>query len=74
LVSIGVINKENKDNSEEVAGWLSTAHLLGPGGAKKVYQGEPGSDGFGTSGVDYFQRGKYSVAVLAQKLPAIQAG
>jgi len=74
LVSIGVINKENKDNSEEVAGWLSTAHLLGPGGAKKVYQGEPGSDGFGTSGLDYFQRGKYSVAVLSQKLPGIQAG
>lgn len=74
LVRIGVINKENKGNSQEVAGWLATAHLLGPGGAKKVYQGEPGSDGFGTSGLDYFQRGKYSVAVLSQKLPGIQAG
>lgn len=74
LISNGVINQENKNNSQEVAGWLATSHLLGPGGAKKVYQGEPGSDGFGTSGLDYFQRGKYSVAVLSQKLPSIQAG
>ena len=74
MISNGTINKENKDNPSEVAGWLATAHLLGPGGAKKVAQGEPGSDGFGTSGTDYFQKGKYSVTVLATKLPAIQAG
>ena len=74
LVKNGVINAENKGDSQEVAGWLATAHLLGPGGAKKVAQGEPGADQFGTSGLDYFQKGKYSVAVLAQKLPAIQAG
>lgn len=74
LVKNGVINLENKNDSQEVAGWLATSHLLGAGGAKKVANGEPGADAFGTSGTDYFQRGKYSVAVLAQKLPTIQAG
>lgn len=74
LVNLGVIHKSNKENTMEVAGWLATAHLLGPGGAKKVANGEPGADAFGTSGLDYFQIGRYSVAVLAQKLPAIQAG
>jgi len=74
LIRIGVINSKNKDDPEEVAGWLATSHLLGPGGAKKVAIGEGGADAFGTSGTDYFQRGKYSIAVLATKLPAIQAG
>jgi hypothetical protein len=74
LIRNGVIHTNNKDNAMEVGGWLATAHLLGPGGAKKVFNGELGVDGFGTSGKDYFQMGRYSVSVLAPKLPGIQAG
>lgn len=59
---------------EEVAGMMATAHLLGAGGAKKWRNGAGGADAYGTTGDQYFQKGKYAVAVLAPKIPNINAG
>lgn len=59
---------------EEVGGMLSTAHLLGATGAKNWRAGQGGSDAFGTTGDQYFQKGKYAVAVLGPKMPDINAG
>ena len=60
--------------SEEVGGMLATSHLLGAGGAKNWRSGQGGADAFGTTGDTYFNKGKYAVAVLAPKLPAVNAG
>ena len=66
---------------EEVGGMLSVAHLLGPNkgtpnrpGALGWRQGLGGADAIGTTGDQYFNNGKYAVAVLAPKLSAINAG
>ena len=59
---------------EDVAGMLAVSHLLGPGGAKQYRQGQNSADAYGTTGATYFNKGKYAVAVLAPKLPAITAG
>lgn len=58
----------------EVAGMLSAAHLLGAASAKQWRAGSGEPDAFGTTGDEYFPRGKYAVEVLALKMPAINAG
>lgn len=72
LLSNGGITKEM--SKEEIGGMLSTAHLLGAGGAKTWRTTGAGADANGTTGTDYFQRGKYAVSVLGPKMPAINAG
>ena len=72
MVKSGAITADM--SNEEVAGMLSVAHLLGAGGANTWRKGGGGADANGTTGGDYFQRGKYAVAVLAPKVPAIQQG
>jgi len=59
---------------EDVGGMLATSHLLGATGAKNWRQTGTGKDANGTTGIDYFQKGKYAVAVMAPQVPAIDAG
>jgi len=63
LVSKGAIKPD--DDSGTVAGMLSTAHLLGPGGASRWRLTGEGADAFGTTGTQYFNRGRYAVNELA---------
>ena len=72
LLQKGAITKDMPP--EEVAGMLSVSHLLGAGGANKWRRGEGGADAYGTTGDAYFQKGKYAIAVLAPKMPEINAG
>jgi hypothetical protein len=72
MCKIGAITTEMP--SEDVAGMLAVSHLLGAGGANSWRKGAGGADANGTTGDTYFQKGKYSVAVLAPKMPAINAG
>jgi len=72
MVKNGAITKDMPP--EEVGGMLATSHLLGAGGAKKWRTGAGGADAYGTTGDSYFQKGKYAVAVLGPKMPAINAG
>lgn len=72
LCKIGAVTKEMLP--EEVAGMLAVSHLLGPGGAKKWRAGEGGADAYGTTGENYFAKGKYAVAVLAPKVQSIDQG
>jgi hypothetical protein len=72
MCRIGAISSEQAP--EDVAGMLAVSHLLGPGGAKKYRNGESQSDAYGTTGSAYFNKGKYAVAVLAPKIPAINVG
>lgn len=67
----GAISKDT--SPEEVAGLLSTAHLLGAGGANKWRKTGDGADANGTTGGDYFQRGKYAYTVLAPKVALLDA-
>jgi len=46
---------------EEVAGLLATSHLLGAGGAKKMYEGKDSKDALGTTGTEYYNLGKESI-------------
>jgi hypothetical protein len=59
---------------EEVGGMLQVSHLLGATGAKNWRSGSGGSDAYGTTGEQYFQKGKYAASVLGAKMPAINAG
>jgi hypothetical protein len=59
---------------EDVAGMLSASHLLGATGASNWRKGGGGADANGTTGNDYFQRGKFAVQVLAIQVPAVNAG
>lgn len=72
LVANGGITKEM--SKEEIAGMLSTAHLLGAGGANTWRTSGVGADANGTTGGDYFQRGKYAVSVLAPKVGTLRNG
>ena len=72
LVSSGAITADMPP--ENVGGMLSVAHLLGAGGANTWRKGGGGADANGTTGDDYFQRGKYAVGQLGPKMPAINAG
>jgi hypothetical protein len=60
---IGALSADQ--SAEEIAGMLAVSHLLGAGGAKKWRNGQGGSDAYGTTGENYFAKGKYAVAVLA---------
>lgn len=55
LNRIGVINE--KSTQQEIAGYLAASHLLGPGGAKQLAQGNVGSDAYGTTSASYFKVG-----------------
>ena len=72
MVSSGAITADMPP--EEVGGMLSVAHLLGAGGANTWRKGGGGADANGTTGDDYFQRGKFAVSVLAPQVPAVKAG
>lgn len=63
LVAKGIITKDT--SAEDTAGYLSTSHLLGAGGTAKWYSTGSGADANGTTGTDYFNRGRYSQVVLA---------
>ena len=72
MCRIGAVTGDQ--SNEDVAGMLAVAHLLGAGGAKKYRQGQNSADAYGTTGATYFNKGKYAVAQLAPKLPAVNAG
>lgn len=59
---------------DEVGGMLATSHLLGATGAKKWRSSGIGADANGTTGANYFQKGKYAVSQMSPKVAAIQAG
>jgi len=55
LNRLGVVNKDT--SPEEVAGYLASSHLLGPGGALNLSKGKSGSDAYGTSAASYYKVG-----------------
>lgn len=55
LNRIGVINKDS--SPQEVAGYLAASHLLGPGGAKQLAQGNVSADAYGTTSATYYKVG-----------------
>jgi hypothetical protein len=55
LNRLGVVNKNTPP--EQIAGYLASSHLLGPGGALKLSQGISGSDAYGTSASSYYKVG-----------------
>ena len=69
MCKIGAVTTEQPP--EDVAGMLAVSHLLGPGGAKNYRNGTAGADAYGTTGAQYFQKGKYSVAVLAPQMSTL---
>jgi hypothetical protein len=72
MVSKGTITAD--DPPETVGGLIMTSHLLGAGGAGTWRRGGGGEDANHTSGLTYFNRGKYAVAQMGPKVAAIQAG
>ena len=60
-----------QSTAEEVAGLLAVSHLLGAGGAKAWWGGSTKTDQYGTTGDNYFAKGKYAVAVLAPKIATL---
>jgi hypothetical protein len=73
LNRIGVIN--DKSSQQEIAGYLAASHLLGPGGAKQLAQGNVGSDAYGTTSASYFKVGSATqglggAATVASAVPA----
>lgn len=72
MCKIGAVTQDQ--TPEDVAGMLAVSHLLGPGGARDYRAGKNSADAYGTTGATYFNKGKYAVAVLAPKLPAVTAG
>lgn len=64
LVRIGGI--KSNDTACEVGGMLQVAHLLGAGGAKSWRNSASGADANGTTGEQYFNRGRYAIEVLAK--------
>jgi len=55
LVKLKVLNKDS--SAEEKGGYLMAAHLLGPGGALKLKQGQVGKDAYGTTSSSYYALG-----------------
>ena len=72
MCKLGAVTADQ--SPEDVAGMLAVSHLLGPGGARDYRNGKNSADAYGTTGATYFNKGKYAVAVLAPKLPAVNAG
>ena len=69
LCNIGTVTKDTPP--EDVAGLLAVSHLLGAGGAKAWRGGSSKTDQYGTTGDNYFAKGKYAVAVLAPKMATL---
>jgi hypothetical protein len=69
LCNIGTVTKDTP--LEDVAGLLAVSHLLGAGGAKQWRGGSGKTDAFGTTGDNYFAKGKYAVAVLGPKMATL---
>jgi hypothetical protein len=55
LKQLGVINSET--TAEKIAGFLASAHLVGPGGAAAMSRGEIKKDAYGTTAQSYFNLG-----------------
>lgn len=72
MAANGAVTKDM--SKEEVAGMLSTAHLLGAGGANTWRKTGGGADANGTTGTDYFSRGKHAVSVWSGKVDDIRNG
>jgi hypothetical protein len=62
LIKLKVLDKNS--TAEEKAGYLMAAHLLGPGGAKKLKMGEVGADAYGTTSASYYNLGSKTQASL----------
>lgn len=56
---------------EEIAGLLAVSHLLGAGGARSWWKGSTKTDAYGTTGEDYFAKGKHAIVVLAPKMATL---
>lgn len=69
LCANGVINDLNKTKPEEVAGWLSVAHVLGANGAYQYAKNGTNS----AIAAQLFQQGKFS-STLASQVSTILAG
>jgi hypothetical protein len=54
----------------KTAGYTATAHLLGPGGAKKLSQGEVGQDANGTKATEYYSLGSNAATGVPGAPPA----
>ena len=65
MVKNGAITEDM--SKQDVGGMLATAHLLGATGAKNWRDGKGGEDANGTTGDQYFQKGKFAVSVLSEK-------
>jgi hypothetical protein len=72
MLNNGAITQDT--TKEEVGGMLAVSHLLGAGGANTWRKTGGGVDANGTSGDEYFQKGKYAVQVLSPQISAVQAG
>ena len=72
MVRNGAITSEM--SKEDVGGMLATSHLLGATGAKNWRTSGTGADANGTTGADYFQKGKFAVSQLGPKVSLIDAG
>jgi len=68
LLRTGVITADS--SKEDVAGYLSAAHLKGCGGAKQLKNGNDNSDAYGSSASSYYKLGAASVGGTASKPPA----
>lgn len=64
MVKTGAIKPT--DNKETVSGMLSTAHLLGAGGATTWRKTGLGQDANDTTGTQYFNAGRYANTVLSK--------
>jgi hypothetical protein len=69
LCNIGTVTKDTPP--EDVAGLLAVSHLLGAGGAKAWRGGSSKTDQYGTTGDNYFAKGKYAISVLAPKMATL---
>ena len=72
MVSNGAITADMPP--EDVGGMLAASHLLGAGGANTWRKGGGGADALGSTGAEYFQKGKFAISVLAPQVPAVAAG
>jgi hypothetical protein len=67
LIKMKVLNENS--TAEEKAGFLMAAHLLGPGGAQKLKQGQVGTDAYGTTSSSYYNLGAQTQASLVASSP-----
>ncbi len=66
LTKMGVIDETS--TSQETAGYLSTSHLLGTGGARDMKKGIVKSDANGVTGNEYYKLGYSSVTGTSPKI------